>query len=83
VLIKASVLLELNRFYLTQCIVKAGEEKKSENNGGRESIFQIINLFRIIEKIKSKEKCLFSVYFAKKKKYRKIQISIGPKHSFL
>ena len=49
---KASVLLELNRFYLTQCIVKAGEEKKSENNGGRESIFQIINLFRIIEKRK-------------------------------
>ena len=60
VLIKASALLELNRFYLTQCIVKAGEEKKSENNGGRESIFQIINLFRIIEKRKIQKK---SVYF--------------------
>jgi antitoxin component YwqK of YwqJK toxin-antitoxin module len=31
----------------------------------------------------SKEKCVFSVYFAKKKKNRKIQISIGPKHSYL
>jgi len=56
VLIKASVLLELNRFYLTQCIVKAGVEKKSENKVGRESIFQIINLFRIIEKRKNKRK---------------------------